>query len=425
MAIDYYGLGNGNNSIPIGSVVHFPFAIGATAGTGNVWTNYPSGFLPCDGRTLYKEDYPELADLVGDSAGLPINTDGSVITSGSQITSGFALPWNTQAPKNVRYYDGKLLVMAGTSLLYSNDKGTSWSNVTTNTGAPSVFMSKGSCGVSDNYAYIGGSQHLNSSGTQDGTYVYKMPIDGSSSIGANVAGTIGSGGAQTTVVLGCKATTIYVYVTSGTDAGKIFKSTNAGASWTYTRDMSSIASSVDTDSFWYISSRGVFTFNGTVSAVSGTYEISDFEAATTPTLATSNSTANGVTFDGINYWFTSGGQVYRTPNFVTITAVGTVLPTSFNGYVSLADSKIFVGGNTGYYSGDTGVTWNTYIADGGNVELPFGSDTTRSLFGLVNRGDDNATDLYKLKLASSSGLTFDLPSLSVVDGLTRCIKVSS
>jgi hypothetical protein len=424
MAIDYYGLGNSNNSIPIGSVVHFPFAIGAPAGTGNVWTNYPSGFLPCDGRSLYKEDYPELADLVGDSAGLPLNTDGGIITSGSQGTSGFSLTWNTQSPKNVRLYNDKLIALAGVSALYTNDKGTSWNNTRTVIGAPSVFRSIGSAGVSGNYAYVGGAEYLNNSGAQTGMYVYKFPLDGSP-FGGFVSGTIGAGGIQSTTVLGCKGTTIYVYVTAGVDAGKIFKSTNAGDSWTYTRDMSSIADSVDVNTFWYVASRGVFVFDGTVSAVTGTYEIADFEAATSPVLATSNRTNNGVTFDGVNYWFTSGGQLYRTANFVSIVAVGTPIPTSFNGYVSIADGKIFVGGNTGYYSSDIGVTWNVYIADGGDTELPFGADTGRSLFGLINRGDDNTTDLYKLKLASSSGLTFDLPSLSVVDGLTRCIKVSS
>ena len=425
MSVEYYGTGGSNSAVPIGSIVRFPYTIGSSAGTGNIWTAYPSGFLPCDGRALFKTDYPELAELVGDSAGLPINTDGGVVATGSQITSGFALGWSTQTPKNVRVYSSRLLLPIGKALAHSNDNGTSWTVNTTQIGATSAFRSKGSPVVSGSYAYVGGDDWLNSTGIQTGAFIYKFPVDGSLLAGSPVTGTIGAGGVQTTVCLGAKAGVIYITITSGADAGKIFKSADAGDTWTFVQNTSTIYSSIDLDSIWYVASRGVFVFDGVVSGVTGTHEIDDFESGSTATLATSLRTSNGITFDGTNYWFTSGGQLYKTTNFVTITAVGNVLPISFNGYVSFGANKIFVGGNTGYYSVDTGVTWNTYIADGGNTELPFGCDLGKSLFGMVNRGDDNAMDIYKLKLAESSGLTFNIPTLATVDGETRCMKVSA
>ena len=91
----------------------------------------------------------------------------------------------------------------------------------------------------------------------------------------------------------------------------------------------------------------------------------------------------------------------------------------------LAEGKIFVGGDTGYYSTDNGITWNAYINDGGSAKQPFGTDTSRSLFGVINRGDDASSDLYRMKLASSSGLTFEMPNLAAASGRIALMKVRS
>lgn len=421
MAINYFG-SQGAGNIPVGSIVEFPYVVGDSAGVGNVWATYPPGYIPCDGRTLYKSDWPEVAELIGDSAGLPINTDGSIIGAGSQITQNSGASWNRQGPRSIRLYGGNLLVPLGRSLMFSKDKGVSWNGAGDGQLGDVYFYSQGSPTVLGNVAYIGGVSYYQNSGAMAGKYVFRVALDGSF-LPSATTGTIGTGGEADTVVLGGKGSVLYVLVTSGTDSGKIYKTSDGGDNFTYTRDLSDITGTSggisDYRTLWYISSIGSFIFNTST----GTWVISDFESGTTPTLATSLSTSSGVTFDGSNYWFTSGGKLYRTPNFVSITEIGSPLPSSFNGYVSLAEGKIFVGGDTGYYSTDNGITWNPYINDGGSAKQPFGVDTSRNLFGVINRGDDASSDLYRMKLADSSGLTFDMPNISASDGRIAVMKM--
>lgn len=422
MGINYFGQ-QGGGAIPVGAIVEFPYTIGSAAGAGNVWTSYPSGYIPCDGRTLYKSEYPEVAELIGDSGGLPVNTSGSPYVVGNQITSGYALTWDSQSPKNVRLSEGYTVLPLGASIAFSNDRGTSWNQRVFPVGQP-TFKTTGSVFKLGDYFYVGGQAYTDSTGVATGCALQKGQISTGTSTSLTV-GTIGAGGAQTTAVLGAKGTTVYLTITSGSDAGKIYKTINGGSTFTFVQNTSAIYSAIDLNSIWYIETTGQFVFQGTVGGVAGIYRINDWESGTTATLVNTNTIAHGMTYDGTHYYFISAGQIYRTTNFVTISAFGNTTPSLTNGQISLGDGKIWVGGNTGYYSNDDGISWLAYISDGGTTELPFGQDITKNLLCTVNTGDDGSNSIYRLILQSSSGLTFDMPNVPAMSGRIALMKMRS